>query len=210
MRELKKYLFLIVALALFICPMQVQAAKKKDIKQITKQVNSYMSAVKKYDIKKIKKDNNNIPVYHWTGKKMQKHIRSVNQKHLSYTIKKITVKGDSATAVLRVYDYSLYEDSRTAMYNLVYKYNKKWDSKKTVNTYVNLMIEAYNDNIEYYADKPDEFKVQCIFERNTRIPLKKINGKWKISKITKAMLLDLDGGSSEFIDDFKKDPTIIF
>ena len=210
MRELKKYLFLFVALALFICPMQVQAAKKKDVKQITKQVDSYMSAVKKYDIKKIKKDNNNIPVYHWTDKKIQKHIRAVNKKYLTYSIKKISVKGDSATAYLRVSNYSLYEESRTAMYRLVFNYHKKWGSKKTVKTYFNFMIEEYNDNIDYYADKPDELKIQRIFEHDTRIPLKKVSGKWKISKITKAMVWDLDGGSSEFIDDFEKDPSIIF
>lgn len=210
MRELKKYLFLFVALALFICPMQVQAAKKKDVKQITKQVNSYMAAVKKYDIKKIKKDNNNIPVYHCTDKKIQKHLRKINQKHLSYSIKKIKVKGDTATAVIRITRYGLYDDTRQAMHKIVMEYNKKtWSDKRTLKALYNYLVEVYEDNLYYYS-KLEDFNTHCMFTYNTKIPLKKINGKWKIAKVTKAMVWDLDGGFTEFIDDCTKNPLIIF
>lgn len=210
MRVLKKYLFLIVALALFICPMQVQASKKKDVTQITKHIKSYMTAVKKYDIQRIKKENNNISVYHWTYKPMQKHIQKLNKKYMSYSIKKITVKGNTAVVTLKVTSYGLYDDSRRAMYDLVWKMNKKWSGDKVVKTYINLIKEKYKENLEDYADDPDGFNTQFIFTSNTRIPLKKVNGKWAISKMTKDMIMDLDCGSSQFIKDFEKDPTIIF
>lgn len=210
MREFKKILFLFVALILFVCPVQVRAASKKDVKLITKQVNSYMAAVKKYDIKKIKKDNNNIPVYHCTDKKIQKHLRKINQKHLSYSIKKIKVKGDTATAVIRITRYGLYDDTRQAMRKIVMEYNKKtWSDKRTLKALYNYLVEVYEDNLYYYSE-PDDFNTQCMFTHNTKIPLKKINGKWKIAKVTKAMVWDLDGGLTEFIDDCNKNPLIIF
>ena len=210
MRELRKYLFLIVALAMFICPMQVQASSQKDVKQITKHIKSYMTAVKKYDIKKIKKDNNNIPVYHCTDKKIQKHLRKINQKHLSYSIKKIKVKGDTATAVIRITRYSLYDDTRQAMRKIVMKYDKKtWSDKRTMKALYNYLVEVYEDNL-YYFSEPEDFNTQCMSTYNTKIPLKKINGKWKIAKVTKAMVWDLDGGLTEFIDDCNKNPLIIF
>lgn len=209
MREFKKYLFLFVALILFVCPVQVRAANKKDVKLITKQVNSYMAAVKKYDIKRIKKDNNNIPVYHCTDKKIQKYLRKINQKHLSYSIKKIKVKGDTATAVIRITRYGLYDDTRQAMRKIVMEYDKKtWSDKRTLKSLYNYLVEVYEDNL-YYSE-PEDFNIQCMFTHNTKIPLKKINGKWKIAKVTKAMVWDLDGGFAEFIDDCNKNPLIIF
>lgn len=210
MRTLSKYLFLFVALILFVCPVQVRAASKKDVKLITKQVNSYMAAVKKYDIKKIKKDNNNIPVYHCTDNKIQKHLRKINQKHLSYSIKKIKVKGDTATAVIRITRYGLYDDTRQAMHKIVMEYNKKtWSDKRTLKALYNYLVEVYEDNLYYYSE-PEDFNTQCMFTHNTKIPLKKINGKWKIAKVTKAMVWDLDGGLTEFIDGCNKNPLIIF
>lgn len=210
MRKLSKYLFLFVAILLFISPIRVQAASQKDVKQITKHVKSYMAAVKKYDIKKIKKDNNNIPVYHCTDKKIQKHLRKINQKHLSYSIKKIKVKGDTATAVIRITRYSLYDDTRQAMRKIVKEYDKKtWSDKRTLKALYNYLMEVYEDNLYYYSE-PEDFNTQCMFTYNTKIPLKKINGKWKIAKVTKAMIWDLDGGLTEFIDDCNKNPLIIF
>lgn len=210
MRKLSKYLFLFVAILLFISPIRVQAASQKDVKQITKHVKSYMAAVKKYDIKKIKKDNNNIPVYHCTDKKIQKHLRKINQKHLSYSIKKIKVKGDTATAVIRITRYSLYDDTRQAMRKIVKEYDKKtWSDKRTLKALYNYLMEVYEDNLYYYSE-PEDFNIQCMFTHNTKIPLKKINGKWKIAKVTKAMVWDLDGGFTEFIDDCNKNPLIIF
>ena len=73
----------------------------------------------------------------------------------------------------------------------------------------NYLVEVYEDNLYYYS-KLEDFNTHCMFTYNTKIPLKKINGKWKIAKVTKAMVWDLDGGFTEFIDDCTKNPLIIF
>lgn len=209
MRKFIKCLTLLLTIILLVNPIPVRAASKKDVKQITKVTNNYMLAVKQYNRKKISDCLYNKKFFYWIGySKLQKYIKTINQKHYSYKIKSIKVNGNSATVTANISFYSSYDDSKWAMKEVLQEHDSSWSGSKTIKRYSSYLSKAYKDNLYYY--EPEEFQDQFIFHNKTLIPFKKVNGRWKIEKVTKKMQWQMDGVTYDFMEDFTKDPTIIF
>ena len=163
--------------------------------KVTKQVNAYMAAIRKYDIKKMKKVQIDKDVYHITDKRIQKYIRRINREQLSYEIKRVKIKGESATVYIHVRQYNSYEDVYNALHYTLREYKKSWNSKKFYKSLYENLIWAYETN-----DEPD------YNDQNIKIKLVKQGNKWMIPKLTKNMFIIKDAGLTYFLDDFSKHP----
>lgn len=161
--------------------------------KITKQVNTYMSAIKKYNIPKIKKSLINKDVFHITDKRLQKYIRKASSDCLRYEITRIRVKGKTATAYLHVNYYSSKTDFENAMHYVLQDYDKSWSKKKFSKELYSWLVWAY--------DPTDE---SMLNEGTVKIQLEKRGNKWMISKMDKKMLFIKDSGLTYFMDDFAK------
>lgn len=163
--------------------------------RVTKQVNTYMTAIKKYDINKIKKMQIDKDVFHITDKRLQKYIRKINRENLSYEIKRIKIKGSSATVFMRVRYYSAQCDFENAIKKVLYDYKKSWSSKKFSKELYGWLKWAY--------DPEDE---AMIFNINVKIPMTKKGNKWMINKMNENLFYIKDGGLTHYMDDFSKHP----
>ena len=163
--------------------------------KITKQVNTYMSAIKKYNIPKLKKSLINKDVFHITDKRLQKYIRKASSDCLRYEIARIRVKGKTATVYLHVNYYSSQTDFENAMHYVLQDYDKSWSQKKFIKELYSWLVWAY--------DPTDE---SMLNEGTVKIQLEKRGNKWMISKMDKKMLFIKDSGLTYFMDDFAKHP----
>lgn len=205
-------LFLSIIILLFsLFPAPAYAAQTKDQKAIVKTLEKYNEAVKKYDLKKIRNTLDNKNIKYWIGYPiMQKHIRTLNSKYYAMDIISIKVKGNTAVATTKVTFYNAYDDSTSAMKSTLYDYERSWSSKKTLTSFSKHLKSKYSENLKLYTDESRDFKTRFIFSTKTKIPLVKVNGKWKIQKVTKTMQSEMDAATWEFIEDYLKDSTIIF
>lgn len=170
-----------------------QAADQKS--RITKQVDTYMSAIKKYDIKKVKKMLIDKDCLHCTDKKLQKHIRKINRECLKYEIKSIKVRGKSATVRLHVSQYNIQTDFESAIREIIWEYRKTWTSDKVIKKLNKYLRESYHPESE--AEH---------FEFNIKIKMEKKGNQWMITKMDNNMLFIKDAGLSYFTEDFSKHP----
>lgn len=205
-------LLLSVIILLFgFYPFSANASQAKDRKAIIRTLEKYNDAVKKYDLKKIMDTLDDKSLAYWYGYPvLQKHIRKLNKKYYSMEIISIKVKGDTAIATTKVSFYSAYEDCKSAMKSTFYDYDRYWSGQKTIKRFSKYLKEVYPDNLLIYEDDPEGFKDAFIFTNKTKIPLVKVNGNWKIQKVTKRMQYQMDAVTTEFIEDFLKNPAIMF
>lgn len=173
--------------------MTVHTADQKS--KITKQVNTYMSALKRYDIKKIRAMQVNKDVYHITDKRLQKYIRKANKENLSYEIKRIKTKGSSATVYMHVRFYSSQGDFENAIEKIVWDYKRSWSGAKFGKELYEWLSWAY--------DPEDE---TMIFEQNIKVSMTKKGNKWMINKMNDDLFFIKDAGLTYFMDDFAKHP----
>ena len=163
--------------------------------RITKQVNTYMSALKRYDIKKIRSMQVNKDVYHITDKRLQKYIRKANKENLSYEIKRIKTKGSSATVYMHVRFYSSQGDFENAIKKILWDYKRSWSGAKFGKELYEWLSWAY--------DPEDE---AMIFEQNIKVSMTKKGNKWMINKMNDDLFFIKDAGLTYFMDDFVKHP----
>lgn len=198
-RMLKKILktFLVFAMifsfSLNSFAISANAAGQKS--RITKQVNTYMSAIKKYDIKKVKKMLIDKDCLHCTDKKLQKHIQRINRECLKYEITSIKVRGKSATVRLHVSQYNIQTDFESAIREIIWEYRKTWTSDKYIKKLNKYLRESYHPESE--AEH---------FEFNIKIKMEKKGNQWMITKMDNNMLFIKDAGLSYFTEDFSKHP----
>lgn len=209
MRKLSKLLVVIISLMILFTSFQpVNATSNK--KTIEKQINNYMSGVKSYNKNKIQKTLINKKFKYWSVSPiMKKHIKNLNKQYYKYEIKSIKINGNEATAIVKVSFYSAYEDSKESMQKVLENYSSKASGKTLVKAYAKGLVSIYKNNVDY-SDSPEEFEDQYIFINKTKIPLKKVNGVWKIKEVTSKMQYQMDCATTDFIYDFSKNPLIIF
>ena len=153
------------------------AIKTKTEKAISKSVASFFRDVKKYNIKKLRGDFSCQSILFSNKKYMAAYVRSSNKKHLKYAIKSISAS--KKTAVVRVYcQYQNCYDSYT-------------DAMDDVVMYLAGHLKASNNTIDkyqYQRTKHYNRKYQTELEDKViTLKMKKVNGKWKISKFTKSI-----------------------
>lgn len=163
--------------------------------KITKQVNTYMSAVRRYDIKKLKSMQIDKDIFHIRNKHIEKYIRKINRDCLSYEIKRIKVRGSSATVYLHARQHTSQCDFEYAMKQVLWEYDKSWSSAKFGKELYEYLIWAY--------DPEDEV---MMYDDNIKISMTKKGNKWMINKMNKDMLFLKDGGLIYFMEDFTKHP----
>lgn len=163
--------------------------------RVKKQVNIYMTAIRKYDINKIKKMQIDKDVFHITYKKIQKHIRMVNKNNLTYEIKRVKLRGQSATVYMHVRQYDCHGDVINALHYTLMDYEKSWSSQKIRKTLYEYLDWAYETNI--YPE---------YFEQDIKLNLVKRGNKWMIPKMSKKMFILKDAGLTDYLDDFTKHP----
>lgn len=206
MKRILKSFTLILSIMFFVCFSVPAFAKANDIAQVTKAFNNYTSAVTQYNKKKI---DNCLDDKHFSysyNLAYQKYIRMLNKKYLTYNIKSIKIRGNSATVMATVSFYSAYDDSKKAMKEVINV--KNMSDKKISKLYIKKLKAAYSDNLNYCDS--EKFKEQFIFTNTTKIPLVKKNGKWKVAKVTSKMQYQMDCVTSDFWKDVSKNPFIIF
>lgn len=153
------------------------AIKTKTEKAISKSVASFFRDAKKYNIKKLRGDFSCQSILFSNKKYMAAYVRSSNKKHLKYAIKSISA--NKKTAVVRVYcQYQNCYDSYT-------------DAMDDVIMYLAGHLKASNNTIDkyqYQRTKHYNRKYQTELEdKVVTLKMKKVNGKWKISKFTKSI-----------------------
>lgn len=211
-KQFRLTLLLSIIILLFgFCPFSVHASPAKERKAIIRTLGKYNDAVKKYDLNKIRATLDNKNLMYWYGfPVLQKHIRKLNKKYYSMEIISIKIKGNTAVATTKVSFYSAYDDCKSAMKSTYYDYDGSWSGRKSLNKFSKYLKDIYPENLALYEDDPEGFKDQFIFTNKTKIPLIKVNGKWKIQKVTKRMQYQMDAVTSDFIEDFLKNPAIMF
>lgn len=166
--------------------------------RVTKQVNAYMTALKKYDIKKVRSMQIDKDVFHITDKNIQKYIRRVNRDHFTYEIKRVKIRGKSATVYMHVRQYSSFTDFINSIEYTRTEYKKSWSSKKFGRKLYERLNWAYETNTE-----PDDFD---FIDKNIKIRLEKRGNKWMIPKMDKNIFILKDAGLTSNLDDFSKHP----
>lgn len=196
MREFKKILFLFVAIILFITPMQVQAASQKDVKQIKAQTVGLIRACKKYDrnkaMKYIDMNTNKGKFYYNTVKDWNTYIKQIKKRD-KYKITEIKVKGKEATVYLDYTTVDLYgvvSGCFTEELHKKGKFNSEQFQKKVTK------------EIKYCLKHRKELKE--IYE--LKLKLKKVKGKWIVSKINYDVRFMYDSGVADCLKDFIDNP----
>lgn len=194
-RILNLFLVIAVILSFSFNSFAISAHAANQTVKVTKQVNSYMSAIKRYDIKKIKKMLIDNDCLHVTDKKMQKHIRRINRECLNYEIRSVKVRGKTATVSLYVTQYNIQSDFEYAIRETIWEYDKTWTSDKISKKINKYLRENYHpeDDAEY-------------FEYNAKIRLAKKGNRWMICKMDKNTVLFKDASLAYFLEDFSKNP----
>lgn len=194
-RILKTFLVFAMIFSFSLNSFAISANAAGQKSKITKQVNTYMSALKRYDIKKIRSMQVNKDVYHITDKRLQKYIRKANKENLSYEIKRIKTKGSSATVYMHVRFYSSQGDFENAIKKIVWDYKRSWSGAKFGKELYEWLSWAY--------DPEDE---AMIFEQNIKVFMTKKGNKWMINKMNDDLFFIKDAGLTYFMDDFAKHP----
>ena len=206
MKTIKKIfqsISLLLILAL-LCSTPVYA-KTSDKGKIEKVTTAYFKAVKNYNKNGIKNTLDNKKFDYWNGfPKMQKHIRKLHKDNLQYDIKKIKVKGNTATVTVKVSFYSAYDDSKEAFKEVLKVYHKNMPPQKMIPIFSSEMKRIYQEN-QYYFE-PDEYKDQFIFVNTTKIPLIKKGGTWRIAYVTPRMQYQMDCVTTKFWNDLAENP----
>ncbi len=206
MRELfkskkRKFSVIFCVLAFLIClargssGYRMTAHAADQTARITKQVNTYMTAIKKYDIKKIKKMLIDKECLHVTDKKMQKHIRKINRECLNYEISSVKVRGKSATVRLHITQYNIQTDFECALREILLEYSKSWSEDKVIKKLNKYLRE------NYHPEEASEY-----FEYNAKIRLTKKGNRWMINKMDKNTVLFKDASLAYFLEDYGKHP----
>ena len=172
--------------ATIILSFNAQAATKQTPaeKAVRSTVSSYLKAVKAYDIAKIRKcfaNPSNVKLFD-KKKYTAKFIRSMNSKNFTYKIKSVSTKKYSAKAKVDIWYLSCYEPFKYAFDDMVmYMYYHPKATDNQSDQY------QYKRTVKYYKNFVKGFKGDYTINMAISIPLKNINGKWKISKITYEM-----------------------
>lgn len=194
-RILKIFLVFAMIFSFSLNSFAISAHAADQKSRITKQVNTYMSAIKKYDIKKVKKMLIDKDCLHCTDQKLQKHIRRINRECLKYEITSIKVREKSATVNLHVSQYNIQTDFQYAIREIIWEYRKSWTSDKVIKKLNKYLRE------NYHPDSEAEH-----FEFNIKIKMEKKGNQWMITKMDNNMLFIKDAGLSYFSQDFPKHP----
>ncbi len=158
--------FLLSAVLLLSVHMTTDAASKKDQKAVTKLTDNMFTAVKNYDIAKIGKctkvvDKKTEIYRSWVYSSLSKVQKKINKENFSYSINKITIKGNKATIKVNVSYLDVSKEYEAAYGEALHwlYHNKKASSKK----FANKVAGYYKDNylkklaeMEYEDDDYDE------------------------------------------------------
>ena len=151
--------------------------KTKTKKAISKSVASFFGDVKKYNIKKLRGDFSCQSILFSNKKYMAAYVRNSNKKYLKYAIKSISAK--KKTAVVRV--YCQYQNS----------YDAYFDAMDDLVNYLSGHLNTSHrmiDKRQYQRTKYYNRKYPAVLEDKViTLKMKKVNGKWKISKFTKSI-----------------------
>ena len=194
-RILKTFLVFAMIFSFSLNSFAISAHAADQKSRIAKQVNTYMSAVRRYDIKKLKSMQIDKDIFHIRDKYIEKYIRKINRDCLSYEIKRIKVRGSSATVYLHARQHTSQCDFENAMKQVLWEYDKSWSSAKFGKELYEYLIWAY--------DPEDEV---MMYDINIKISMTKKGNKWMINKMNKDMLFLKDGGLIYFMEDFTKHP----
>lgn len=163
--------------------------------RVTKQVNTYMTAIKKYDINKIKKMLIDKDVLHVTDKTAQKHIRKINRECLNYEIRSVKVRGRSASVKIHVRQYNGRQDFEWALRDIFLSYHKLSSG--------NQVIKKLNKGLRDYYHPEDE---DAYLQYNINIKLTKKGNQWMINRMDKKTVQFKDARLAYFFEDFAKHP----
>lgn len=163
--------------------------------RVTKQVNTYMTAIKKYDINKIKKMLIDKDVLHVTDKTAQKHIRKINRECLNYEIRSVKVRGKSASVKIHVRQYNGRQDFEWALRDIFLSYHKLSSG--------NQVIKKLNKGLHDYYHPEDE---DAYLQYNINIKLTKKGNQWMINRMDKKTVQFKDARLAYFFEDFAKHP----
>lgn len=198
-------------LAFSICcllphPIAQAASKKVEQNKITKTIDDFIETSKSYNKKKINKFLVDKNWDYIKSKKLQRVIKRASSETLAYKIKKVKIKGNKATAVIRVTHYSTYNRCAEEMKN--YIVDSVWYNKKIKNLNPWIRELAWTATLD--LDDIQNGDTSMLFSYNVKIPLVKVKGKWKIERMTTNLLGVIDTGISDFMNDFIKNPMMIF
>lgn len=163
--------------------------------RVTKQVNTYMTAIKKYDIPKIKKMLIDKDVLHVTDKTAQKHIRKINRECLNYEIRSVKVRGRTASVKIHVRQYNGRQDFEWALRDIFLSYHKLSSG--------NQVIRKLNKGLRDYYRPEDE---DAYLQYNINIKLTKKGNQWMINRMDKKTVQFKDARLAYFFEDFAKHP----
>lgn len=199
MKNSKKILKTILIFAMilyFVSNSSVISAHAADqTARVTKQVNTYMTAIKKYDINKIKKMLIDKDVLHVTDKTAQKHIRKINRECLNYEIRSVKVRGKSASVKIHVRQYNGRQDFEWALRDIFLSYHKLSSG--------NQVIKKLNKGLRDYYHPEDE---DAYLQYNINIKLTKKGNQWMINRMDKKTVQFKDARLAYFFEDFAKHP----
>lgn len=179
MKKVKVLLATVLAISLCLAPMSASAASKKEIKNVQTTVKKFYNAAKVYNAPRMKScfvNPDDLKAF-VTMKEMANYCRKQNKK-LKYTIRSTKVKGKSATVKVRctyknAYDAMYYSFDDAVFYKLIHPYCSERELQ--INQYKELL-----SNVKIFGVPMNT--------KTITLNLKKVNGKWKISKVTRSIL----------------------
>ena len=117
-----------------------------------------------------------------------KFMKKVNKKYMKYHIDEISVKGSNATAYVSIenlYIPELYSDVFDDVVDYMAKHKKSSD--RTVDKYCYKRMNKYYKSLDYYIQYNEESETyegdNGIFADDITLKLKKVKGKWKVTKM---------------------------
>lgn len=176
---MKKYartiLFAAVLVLLFSAVTVFGADKASDKKQIKARAKTFMKAAKAYKHKKIGKNVTSDVTYKYIADPVGKAVRTMNKKHMKYTISKIKVSGTSGSAKVKIKYFDGYNAFKKAFQATV-----KWYAKNPKAEKAAIQKKIYQYTSSYYkkASKSKSMKSTTL-----TLKMKKYDNGWYISKI---------------------------
>ena len=178
---------LIVLLTVFVLVFSLQAAAASTTKEkaaVRETVTSFLKNTKNYNNKNIV--NMMLPSKKDIGLSLfdknsyiDKSIRKIHEGSFKYKISKVKVSGKTAKVVVNVTYYdgkNTFIDSFNNAVNDIVNNNLDYSDKLVLKKFYKYSLEDYKKHKKQYTKTV-----------KSTIPLKKYNGEWKISKVTKQM-----------------------
>ncbi|MDO4621160.1 MAG: hypothetical protein Q4B09_11150 [Lachnospiraceae bacterium] len=172
MKRMKKFLLFTL---LIVCLLGVSASAKTSTneKSVRKTISTFFSAAKKYNIPKMKKyfTKSANPKFFSNNPYMRNYLKKEN-RYISYKIKYVEIYGKEAKVRVAVNYPTIYDSAYSALSDMILR----------AILYPNSNLKKYLQNRILYYTKRNDDEQNYLEDDTYNIYLRKINGKWLISK----------------------------